>query len=111
MHVSTKNLNFTQRLNSNYLVTRIQKQKTYPGGTRKEPYGTSIPAVGSERAPRRSKFKVFLLLISGTRSAGMLVAWQVIFIPLLPLPVICVLVGFTRRAIEGHEIPLFPEHS
>ena len=69
-----------------------------------------MPAVGSERAPRRSRFKVSLLAMSGTRSSAILVAWQVILTP-LPFPTIWVLVGLTRSAFEEEKIALFLEHS
>uniref|UniRef100_A0A2P2LJK6 Uncharacterized protein MANES_14G016000 n=1 Tax=Rhizophora mucronata TaxID=61149 RepID=A0A2P2LJK6_RHIMU len=53
-----------------------------------------MAAVGSEIAPKRSRFMSCLLPMSGTlSSAGKLVAWHVILIP-LSFVIMWVLIGF-----------------
>lgn len=86
--------------------------KTNPGGAKKMAYGTTIVAVGREIAPNKSRFMSFLLPISGTRSAGMLVAWHVILATRLSLAGTReVLVGFPIRAWDGANTPFLLEHS
>lgn len=66
--------------------------------------------LGSERAPKRSKFMSFLFSMSGTLSAGILVAWHVIFMLFL-FPGKWVLEGFTIRPLDAEKIPFLTEQS
>ena len=88
-----------------------EENQTYPGGAKKVAYGINMPAEGRETAPNKSKFMSFLLPMSGTRSAGMLVAWHLIFQP-FPFPTNgLVLVSLGSRAWDGDNTPFVIEHS
>lgn len=89
-----------------------ERKLTDPGGAKKVAYGTSMPALGRERAPRRIKFMSFLFSMSGTRSAGILEAWHVTFMPLSFRANWEVLVDFTTVGWDnGENIPFLLEQS
>lgn len=71
-----------------------------------------MPAVGRDKAPNKSRFRSCRLPMSGTRSAGMLVAWQAIFIPFsFSFLASWVLAGFSIDAWDEENIPFLLEHS